>query len=97
MQRIARGRTNVEGVMKIEAFPDHAALAEGTAMVLSEALAGPATHSMVVTGGTTPGPTYDRLSRRNLDWARITVTLSDERWVDPGRLRATKVSFADAF
>jgi 6-phosphogluconolactonase len=69
--------------MKIESFPDHAALAEGAAEILAEALTGPGSHSLVATGGTTPGPTYDRLARRDLDWKRITVTLSDERWVDP--------------
>ncbi len=35
-------------------------------------------------GGTTPGPVYDRLAATDLDWARVTVLLSDERWVDSG-------------
>jgi 6-phosphogluconolactonase len=37
--------------------------------------------SMVVTGGTTPGPLYDRLSKVALPWERVFITLSDERWV----------------
>jgi 6-phosphogluconolactonase len=39
--------------------------------------------SLVATGGSTPGPVYDALSRINLPWERVFVTLSDERWVDP--------------
>lgn len=39
--------------------------------------------TLVATGGSTPGPLYDRLAATDLDWARVTVTLSDERWVDP--------------
>jgi len=69
--------------MNIESFSDHDALADAAAAILAEALAGPGARSFVATGGTTPGPTYDRLSRRDLDWSRLTVTLSDERWVDP--------------
>jgi len=37
--------------------------------------------AIVVSGGSTPGPAFQRLSRRELDWNRVTVTLSDERWV----------------
>ena len=38
--------------------------------------------SLVATGGRSPGPVYDRLSRADLDWAHVAVTLSDERHVD---------------
>lgn len=34
-----------------------------------------------VPGGTTPGPVFDVLSAVDLDWSRIAVVLSDERWV----------------
>ncbi len=37
--------------------------------------------TLVVPGGTTPGPMFDRLASCPLDWARIFVMLSDERWV----------------
>ena len=37
--------------------------------------------SMVVSGGSTPGPCFDRLSGELLDWSRVTVIPSDERWV----------------
>lgn len=37
--------------------------------------------SLCVPGGTTPGPIFDTLSGVDLDWSRIAVFLSDERWV----------------
>ena len=32
-------------------------------------------------GGSTPGPLFDLLSQAVLDWANVTVMLTDERWV----------------
>lgn len=37
--------------------------------------------SFCVPGGSTPGPVFDVLSEQALDWDRVTVFLSDERWV----------------
>ena len=37
--------------------------------------------SFAVPGGTTPGPVFDALSKVDLDWSRVHVLLSDERWV----------------
>jgi 6-phosphogluconolactonase len=37
--------------------------------------------SLVVSGGSTPGPCFDLLSAKKLDWFRVTVIPSDERWV----------------
>ncbi|MGB1235643.1 MAG: 6-phosphogluconolactonase [Planktomarina sp.] len=37
--------------------------------------------SLVVPGGSTPGPMFDVLSAANIDWARVDVMLTDERWV----------------
>lgn len=42
------------------------------------------TASLVVSGGSTPGPLFDYLSKADIDWARVSVTLADERWVAPG-------------
>lgn len=39
--------------------------------------------SFCVPGGTTPGPLFDVLSGVHMDWDRVTIFLSDERWV-PG-------------
>src|SRR6056297_2827265 len=37
--------------------------------------------SFAVPGGTTPGPIFDDLSSADLDWGRVHVMLTDERWV----------------
>lgn len=37
--------------------------------------------TFVVPGGTTPGPVFDILSGVALDWSRVNIMLSDERWV----------------
>ncbi|MGD9265450.1 MAG: 6-phosphogluconolactonase, partial [Lysobacterales bacterium] len=37
--------------------------------------------SLVVSGGSTPGPCFAQLSAKPLDWSRVTVVPSDERWV----------------
>ena len=42
-----------------------------------------ASASLVVSGGSTPGACFDLLSDEALDWSRVTVLPSDERWV-PG-------------
>lgn len=34
-----------------------------------------------VPGGTTPGPVFDLLAAVELDWSRVDIVLSDERWV----------------
>lgn len=37
--------------------------------------------SFAVPGGTTPGPVFDSLCAADLDWSRVHVMLTDERWV----------------
>lgn len=37
--------------------------------------------SVAVPGGTTPGPIFDSLCAVDLDWSRVDVMLTDERWV----------------
>ena len=39
--------------------------------------------SFAVPGGTTPGPVFDDLSAADLDWGRVRVVPTDERWVPP--------------
>lgn len=38
--------------------------------------------SLVVSGGTSPIPLFEKLNMAPLPWQKITVTLADERWVD---------------
>ena len=39
--------------------------------------------SLIVSGGSTPGRCFEALAATELDWARVHVLLSDERWVPP--------------
>jgi 6-phosphogluconolactonase len=61
------------------------AAAELLANLLRDGLAkdSKAQASLVVSGGSTPGPCFDQLSTEVLDWSKVTVLPSDERWV-PG-------------
>jgi len=77
--------------MILKTYPDRAALMAGLSAVMVRELAaalrfGPATLS--VPGGTTPGPVFDALSGSDLDWARVFVLLTDERWVGEDSLRS---------
>ncbi len=68
----------------IEDFPTRDDLADAAALAVVEALAASGPRTLVAAGGSTPGPVYDRLARQDLAWDQVTVTLTDERWVDPG-------------
>ena len=43
---------------------------------------------LAVPGGSTPGPLFDLLSQAELDWANVTVILTDERWVPTDSARS---------
>ena len=49
---------------------------------LKQALAEAPAAGLIAAGGTTAPPVLERLSALPLDWPRVWVTLSDERWVD---------------
>lgn len=49
---------------------------------LEDALSRRGKATLFCSGGSTPGPIYEALSGLNLDWAKVTVGLADERWVD---------------
>jgi 6-phosphogluconolactonase len=38
--------------------------------------------SIAVSGGSTPIPLFEALSRLNLDWGKVDLTLVDDRWVE---------------
>jgi 6-phosphogluconolactonase len=67
----------------IETFPTAEAAAAAAADAVVAQLAPPGPKRLLVTGGRGPGPVYDRLARADLDWGRVTVTLSDDRFVAP--------------
>lgn len=56
-------------------------LAEIVARELSEAIAARGRASLAVPGGTTPGPFLTRLGAEDVDWQRVAVMLTDERFV----------------
>lgn len=74
--------------MRLTAFDSAEAAGEALAAQVAWALrAGLATRgaaSLAVPGGRTPTPLFRALRAMDLDWARIVVTLTDERCVPPG-------------
>ncbi|MBB3710950.1 6-phosphogluconolactonase [Limimaricola variabilis] len=56
-------------------------LADRLASELRAAIAADGRASLAVPGGTTPGPIFDTLSAIGLDWDKVHVMLTDERWV----------------
>jgi 6-phosphogluconolactonase len=57
------------------------ALACDLAQTLQEAISSRDCASLIVSGGRTPRHVYECLRWQNVNWARVTVGLSDERWV----------------
>ncbi|MEL6679580.1 MAG: 6-phosphogluconolactonase [Pseudomonadota bacterium] len=69
----------------LETYADRAALMEGLAGLvaaqLRETLATKGEATLAVPGGTTPGPFLRLLGQTALDWSRVRVMLTDERFV----------------
>ncbi len=49
---------------------------------LNEAILEKGYASLVVSGGNTPKPLFKKLSNLKLEWEKVTITLTDERWTD---------------
>ncbi|MEP9396894.1 6-phosphogluconolactonase [Mesorhizobium sp. KR2-14] len=64
------------------------AFAEKVAGVLAAAIAVRGKATLAVSGGTTPGLFFRTLSREKIDWAKVIVTLVDERFVPPDSPRS---------
>lgn len=56
------------------------ALADDLAARLEAAVTATGSAAFIASGGTTPGAVYDRLARLPVPWARVALTVSDERW-----------------
>lgn len=69
----------------IQTLPTREAWAEAVAArlaaALAEALAADGRALFAGSGGSTPSPIYADLAKADLDWARVTATLVDERYV----------------
>lgn len=72
--------------------PDRAAqagaLADRVAALLAGAIAARGRATIALPGGTTPAAFLTALGARDLDWERVAVTLTDERWVAPSSPRS---------
>lgn len=83
---------------RLHEFSDGAALAEAlagrVAGVLAEAIAARGEACIAVSGGSTPKAFFKALSARDLDWARVTVTLVDERFVPADNPRSNHLLVA---
>lgn len=63
-------------------------VAQRLAGELRQALQGAARASIAVPGGATPGPVFDSLCAADLEWGRVSVLPTDERWVPDGSPRS---------
>ncbi|HWF00197.1 MAG TPA: 6-phosphogluconolactonase [Caulobacteraceae bacterium] len=69
---------------RIETFADAIAAATAAADAIGQQLRGTGRRTFVATGGRTPGPAYDALSKMDLGWETITIAQTDERFVPRG-------------
>ena len=53
---------------------------------IERSLADVSSARLLLSGGSSPRPIYEGLSRRDLDWSNVTVGLVDERWVNPDNM-----------
>jgi 6-phosphogluconolactonase len=71
--------------MNLIEYPDRKsqtlALARVLEAALARALAQRPEVTIAVPGGTTPGPLFDALAVTEIEWGRVHVLLTDERWV----------------
>ena len=69
----------------LEQYPERLAASRAAAELISNALGESLRRmdraSLVVSGGTTPGDCFGFLSEKSLDWSRVDIVPSDERWV----------------
>jgi 6-phosphogluconolactonase len=57
--------------------------AEEITGILSAAIVERGSASLIVSGGRTPLPLFQKLSNQDIDWEKVTIALADERWVSP--------------
>lgn len=72
------------------------ALAERVAGDLRDALTN-GRAGLALPGGSTPGPFLEALGQVALEWERVGVTLTDERWVPVGDTRSNQRLLAERF
>src|SRR5580698_518432 len=79
----SEGMTN-DPLKRYSAMADLApALAADVAQTLARAIDARGEASLIVSGGKTPIPFFERLRAQSIEWRRVCVALADERWVEP--------------
>jgi 6-phosphogluconolactonase len=58
-------------------------LAKQVADILSQAIESSGQASLAVSGGSTPKQMFELLSNTDIPWQHVTITLVDDRWVEP--------------
>ena len=58
-------------------------LADTVAQILAEQIAATGSATLAVSGGSTPKLFFCHLSCKDILWQQVTITLVDDRWVDP--------------
>ena len=66
-------------------------LSQKISWVLKEAIKNRGRATMAVSGGSTPVALFEELSRLNLDWSKVDLTLVDDRWVDSGHIDSNEL------
>ena len=78
--------------MRLQTYPARDMLAIDLANRMAGELAAALMHqeraTLVGPGGSTPGPIFDDLCEVDLDWGRVDILLSDERWLPEVHLRS---------
>jgi 6-phosphogluconolactonase len=59
------------------------ALAKELASALQQAVLRRGSALLALSGGHTPGLVFEALCALEVDWGRVTMTLTDERWLPP--------------
>jgi len=76
--------------MKLSQIHDRGDIVEQSSaaieIILREAIKMRGQASLMVSGGRSPKPLYELLSKIDLDWSKVTISLVDERWVEPGQI-----------
>ena len=55
------------------------------AEAVKTAVAQRGTASLMLSGGSSPRPVYERLSEMDLPWDKVTIGLVDDRWIERGQ------------
>ena len=78
--------------MRLVSYADRARHAYGVSAAISlelnKAIEQGGHATLCVAGGTTPAPAFDILSGALIDWSKVTVVPTDERWVDEDDARS---------